>query len=449
MKSIAKSIYKHLFVLYNILTEGGENMKLTLRYNITKIDKKQKEIIEEIMWHATKVYNMVLYELREGKRKIDVNKSIKIIQTEIYKEERKNNWHSKYMHSHTLQQVIVNVIQNYKSYIKAKEDYEKRKNKYRGKPKEPRYKQGKKQEIVFTKYAIRKEKNRIKLSISKEIQEKFKSRSINFLISRRLKKLINFESIKMIKIVKKEEELEMEIIYERKEKEERKGTNIMSIDIGINNIVACTNKENSKSMLVSGREAKSKNKYIQEKIRKLQQINKKAKENREKEKVKNTKRIEKMWKYRKNYMNTYMHKVSKMVIEYAKENKCVEIVIGDLKRIKEGMKGNKSFVQMPLKELVRKIEYKAKLEGIKVNKIGEEYTSGVSAIDKEEIKKENYNKKRRISRGIYISKEGKKINADINGSLNILRKYIKKSSPNQEIAMDNGREQRPLKKRVA
>ena len=247
-------------------------MKLTLRYNITKIDKKQKEIIEEIMWHATKVYNMVLYELREEKRKIDVNKSINIIQTEIYKEERKNNWHSKYMHSHTLQQVIINVIQNYKSYIKAKEDYEKRKNKYRGKPKEPRYKQGRKQEIVFTKYAIRKEKNRIKLSISKEIQEKFKSRSINFLIPRRLKKLINFESIKMIKIVKKEEELEMEIIYERKEKEERKGTNIMSIDIGINNIVACTNKENSKSMLVSGREAKSKNKYIQEKNNKSKNI---------------------------------------------------------------------------------------------------------------------------------------------------------------------------------
>ena len=59
MKSITKNIYKHLFVLYNILTEGGENMKLTLRYNITKIDKKQKEIIEEIMWHATKVYNIV------------------------------------------------------------------------------------------------------------------------------------------------------------------------------------------------------------------------------------------------------------------------------------------------------------------------------------------------------------------------------------------------------
>ncbi len=113
------------------------------------------------------------------------------------------------------------------------------------------------------------------------------------------------------------------------------------------------------------------------------------------------------------------------------------------------MNYNKDFVQIPLKELVEKIEYKAKLEGIEVEKISERYTSGVSAIDKEEIKKENYNKKRRKYRGLFITEEGKKINADINGSLNILRKYIKSYIPNQEIAMDNGREQRPIKKRVA
>ena len=148
-------------------------------------------------------------------------------------------------------------------------------------------------------------------------------------------------------------------------------------------------------------------------------------------------------------MNTYMHKVSKIVIEYAKVNKCGVIVIGDLKDIKQGMNYNKNFVQIPLYKLVQKIEYKAKLEGIKVEKISEKYTSGVSALDREDIIKENYNKRRRISRGIFVTNRGIKINADINGSLNILRKYIKKSSPNQEIAMDNGREQRPLKKRVA
>ena len=106
-------------------------------------------------------------------------------------------------------------------------------------------------------------------------------------------------------------------------------------------------------------------------------------------------------------------------------------------------------MQIPLQSLVAKIEYKAKLEGIEVKKISEAYTSGVSSLDKEEISKEKYNPKRRIYRGIFVSNKGKKINADINGSLNILRKYIKKSSPKEEIQMDNGREQLPIKKRVA
>ena len=38
---------------------------------------------------------------------------------------------------------------------------------------------------------------------------------------------------------------------------------------------------------------------------------------------------------------------------------------------------------------------------------------------------------------------------DLRKSLNILRKYIKNNIPNLEIAMDNGREQRPIKRRVA
>ena len=252
----------------------------------------------------------------------------------------------------------------------------------------------------------------------------------------------------MIKIKQEVKNIEINVIYEMEEKKAIEGnTNIMSIDLGLNNIVGCTNKENSNSILISGKEAKSKNKYINEKIRKLQQIEMKMRKTSKK--YKNTKQIKKLYEYRKNYMNTYMHKVSKIVIEYAKVNKCGVIVIGDLKDIKQRMNYNKNFVQIPLYKLVQKIEYKAKLEGIKVEKISEKYTSGVSALDREEIIKENSNKKRRISRGIFVTNRGIKINADINGSLNILRKYIKKSSPNQEIAMDNGREQRPLKKRVA
>lgn len=326
--------------------------------------------------------------------------------------------------------------------------YEKDNTNLKGKPRFPRFKKEKMvQEIVFTKYAIRTQENKLKLSISKKMQEKYKVESLNFLIPRKLRKLVDFSSIKMIKIKKDGENIEINMIYEKEEKQKLEDKNIMAIDLGLNNIVACTNKDNANTLLVSGRELKSKNRYINEKISKLQQIQMKAEKTSKN--YKNTKQIKKWYEYRKNYMNTYMHKVSKMVIEYAKENRCGKIVIGNIKGIKYKMKYNSNFVQVPIQSLVKKIIYKAKLEGIEVVKIGEKYTSGVSALDKEEITKENYNKKRRVSRGMFITNKGIKINADINGSLNILRKYIEKSSPNQEIAMDNGREQRPLKKNVA
>ena len=422
-------------------------MKLSLKYNVKNPNKEQVEIINDLEWHTKKVMNMLLYDIKEGKEQIDVTKNINIITTPIYRRYRQENWHGKYLHSHMLQEAIMSVVGSYKSYIALKKKYEKDSKSLKGEPKYPRYKKEKQvQEIVFTKYAVRVEGNKIKLSISKEMQEKNKVKSLNFLIPRKLKKQILISSIKMIKVKNKGEEIEMNIIYEKEEKEASKATNIMAIDLGINNIVACTNKENMDMMLVSGREAKSNNKYINEKIKHLQQIKMKMVGSKN---YKDTKQIKRLREKRKNYMNTFMHKVSRMVIEYAIKNKCSKIVIGDLKDMKQNMDYNKDFVQIPLEELVKKIEYKAKLEGIEVVKISEKYTSGVSAIDKEEVNKENYNKKRRKYRGLFITEEGKEINADINGSLNILRKYIKSYIPNQEIAMDKGREQRPIKKRVA
>ena len=401
-------------------------MKLSFKYTITKIGNKNLDIIKDLQWHVKKVCNMLLYDIREGKEKIDVNKNLNIISSKIYKDYRKNNWHSNYLHSHMLQEAIIGVIGSYKSYISLCNIYKKNKNSLRGQSRFSRFKKENiVQEIIFTKYAIRIEGNKIKLSLSKRMQEKYEVKSLNFLIPRKLRKLVDFSRVKMIKIKQEVKNIEINVIYEREEKKAIEGnTNIMSIDLGLNNIVGCTNKDNSNSILISGKEAKSKNKYINEKIKKLQQIEMKMRKTSKK--YKNTKQIKKLYEYRKNYMNTYMHKVSKIVIEYAKVNKCGVIVIGDLKDIKQGMNYNKNFVQIPLYKLVQKIEYKAKLEGIKVEKISENYTSGVSALDREDIIKENYNKNRRISRGIFVTNRGIKINADINGSLNILRKYIKK-----------------------
>ena len=422
-------------------------MRLTFTY-IIKPNKSQEKIIKELMWHSSKVYNMLNYDVKEGKEKINANGILNVEGSKIYKKYRKENWHSEYLHSHMLQQIILNYIGDYKSYIAIKSMYEKGEKEIKGKPRMPRYKKEDKVQITFTKYAIRKEGRTIKLSISKKIQEKFQVKSLNFLIPKKLERLVDLESIKMIKIGKeKDGKYKIEIIYEKEEKKQAKGSNIMAIDLGMNNLATCTNMKNNKSLIMAGESLKSKIGYINKEIARLEGIQMKMIGSK---KYKNTKRIKKLYEQRRNYSKTYMHKASRQIIEYAQENECNTIVIGNIKDIKQNMQNNKRFVQMPIQSLVEKIEYKAKLEGIEVVKITEEYTSGVSSIDKEEINKENYDKKRRIERGLFKTNKGKIINADVNGSINILRKYIKNIfSPNLEIAMDIGREQRPLKKRVA
>ena len=422
-------------------------MRLTFTY-IIRPNKIQDKIIKELMWHSSKVYNMLNYDVKEGKEKINTNGILNLEGSRIYKKYRKENWHSEYLHSHMLQQIILNYIGDYKSYIAIKGMYEKEDKVIKGKPRMPRYKKEEKVQITFTKYAIRKEGRTIRLSISKKIQEKFQVKSLNFLIPKKLEKLVNLESIKMIKIRKEENgKYKLDIIYEKEEKKQTEGSNIMAIDLGMNNLATCTNIKNNKSLIIAGESLKAKIGYINKEIARLEGIQMKMIGNK---KYRNTKRINKLYEQRRNYSKTYMHKASRLIIEYALQNECDTIVIGDIKDIKQNMQGNKRFVQMPIQNLVEKIEYKAKLEGIEVVKITEEYTSGVSSIDKEEIKKENYDKSRRIKRGLFKTEEGKIINADVNGSINILRKYIKNIfSPNLEIAMDIGREQRPLKKRVA
>ena len=78
--------------------------------------------------------------------------------------------------------------------------------------------------------------------------------------------------------------------------------------------------------------------------------------------------------------------------------------------------------------------YEVRERKVDVSKI--ERVNQGSSIDKEEINRENYNKVRRIKRGLFKTNSGEIINADVNGSINILRKYIKEVfSPNLEIAI--------------
>ena len=83
--------------------------------------------------------------------------------------------------------------------------------------------------------------------------------------------------------------------------------------------------------------------------------------------------------------------------------------------------------------LIQMLEYKSKLAGINVVIVNEAYTSKCSFLDKEKISKHDSYAGRRINRGLFISRSGIMINADVNGSLNIMRRGLERQNAKLDV----------------
>ena len=412
-------------------------MKLCFKFK-PQINSKQLEIIEELSYHTTKLYNIINYDLRENgfKNYYDIEKQYK------------SNWHCDFLHSHTRQQMFKVLEQNWKSYFASIKDFRVNPSKYKGLPRPPKFKNTdkNKNEIIFTNLAIRYSDGRLKLSLSKAIKSLFNVESLNFEVSKKLQNIINWNELQQARFNydKIQKAWYLIIIYNKNEVETT-STNVMSIDIGLDNLATITFKDGINQYIYCGKKLKSVNSYINKRISYLQSIEMKKVGS---DKFKNTKEINKLRRYRNNYINDYLHKVSKNIIDKAIENNVSRIVIGKLKGIKQNMNFNKSFVQIPIQRLVELITYKAKLHGISIKLQEESYTSGCSAIDLEPITKKYYDKSRRIARGLFQSTYGI-VNADINGSLNILRKAEKCIPDLVNTMRDKGNWTHPQRIRVA
>ena len=127
-------------------------------------------------------------------------------------------------------------------------------------------------------------------------------------------------------------------------------------------------------------------------------------------------------------MDSFMHCASKWIINYCIEHNVGTIVVGKNNKWKQecdmGKFINQRFVQIPYEIFISKLRYKCENFGIKFIENEESYTSGTSCLDNELPVKENYNKDRRIHRGLFVSNKGIKINADVNAAYQIMRKVF-------------------------
>ena len=137
---------------------------------------------------------------------------------------------------------------------------------------------------------------------------------------------------------------------------------------------------------------------------------------------------------RNRRIDHYMHTVSKRIIDVLVKEGIGTLVIGKNDGWKQNSKmskrTNQNFVQIPHARFIAMLTYKAELVGIRVEVTEESYTSKASLLDLDPLPSRAKNgddtkhtfSGKRVKRGLYRASDGRKINADMNGSGNIIRK---------------------------
>lgn len=359
---------------------------------------------EDICHKSGLLYNYVLYNVRQGIFSKDYIKEYDF-STKLCKE---NQFDFRQLPSSVSQQVVSQVFKSIRSWIKLKNDFENNPKKYNNyRPKLPKYKKGKKQNmIIFTNSACRIKDDGC-IYFIKNIIDPIKTNVIK-------------EDIKQVRIIPQATCYVVEVIYEKKELDlNLNKSNILSIDLGLNNICSCINNAGVRSFIVNGKIVKSFNQWYNKKKAKLMSfIGDKG----------TSKRINYIIHYRNCWIADKMHKISRYIVDMCKSNNIGTIVIGKNKGWKQnvnlGKKTNQKFVEIPFLSLIEKIIYKAKLLGICVIVHEESYTSKIDHLAFESLKKQEVYLGKRKRRGLFQSSVGKLLNADINGAIGIGRKVF-------------------------
>jgi putative transposase len=230
------------------------------------------------------------------------------------------------------------------------------------------------------------------------------------------------QDIDQVRIVPKATHYVVEVVYEREA--EPKAVDpalIASIDLGVNNLAAITsNKPGFIPRLVNGRPLKS-----------LNQGYNKQREHRQKHLPKdqhNSRALDELTDHRHRAITSYLHTASRAIIDLLVKEGIGTLVIGKnvgwKQEVNLGKQNNQSFVFIPHARFIDLLSYKAALVGIHVILVEESYTSKCSFLDGEDLAHHDRYLGKRVKRGWFVSSSGRAINADVNGSYNILRKAV-------------------------
>lgn len=300
----------------------------------------------------------------------------------------------------------------WKSFFEGIKDWSKNPHKYSNKPRLPKYldKDGRYIWCIKNNCSYI-EDNQIKFFVKRinDIGHKFYTKAKGRLIQ--------------IKFIPKGSCYIMEVITEIEKSPLKEFNNrVASIDLGINNFVTLTNNIGIQPIVINGKGIKSYNQHFNKRVAHYKSL---AKTNNN---LNWTKRLEQLYRDRRNKMDYYMHKASRYIANWCVDNNIDTLVVGYNKEWKQESNlcksANQNFHFIPYNSLIEKLQYKCENIGINFIITEESYTSGTSFLDNELPIKENYNKSRRIKRGLFKSNKDRLINSDVNGSYQIMKKVF-------------------------
>ena len=136
--------------------------------------------------------------------------------------------------------------------------------------------------------------------------------------------------------------------------------------------------------------------------------------------------MKKLYHRKSDSVNDYLHKVTRFIADYCRDNGITVVVAGDIKNIRKntnlGHEVNQKLHSLPYSRIYGMLSYKLELYGIRMVLQKEAYTSQCSPYAPK-VSRKYAKRKNRIKRGLFRD-ERDVFNADAVGAYNILRKYL-------------------------
>lgn len=379
-------------------------MHLVEQHVIRKGDARY-EAIDQVAFASKNLYNAANYEIRQA----FILRAVYLNYHEMHRL-MKSNPAYKALPAKVAQQVLRVLDKNWQSFFKALAVWRDDSSKFLGRPCLPKYKdkQQGRNALIYTIQALSKPALRQGYIIPSGLPICIETRHRN---------------VDQVRIIPRHGFYVVEVVYQQAPQQANVDATLYAgIDIGVNNLATLTsNKKGFMPRIVNGRPVKSINQYYNKRKAVLGSKLMKMDARR-----RTSHQLERLTTTRTRRINHYLHTASRRIINLLVQEGIGTLVIGKNPNWKQevdiGGRNNQQFVCIPHARFIKMLTYKAELVGIRVILTEESYTSKCSFLDREPIRKQETYAGKRIKRGLFRATDGRLVNADVNGSYNMIRK---------------------------